>query len=151
MSDNQFAAYEARCAAVAALEAEHLPANKASLFNALAAAGIATVIVGFDGYGDSGQIESIDAYGPDNTEAQLPEATLAMAEVTSDGPRVVIEQRSPRDVIEGMAYAFLERTHDGWENNEGAYGEFTFDVAARSIALDYNERYIATNCSQHEF
>jgi hypothetical protein len=151
MSDNQFAAYEAKCAAMAALEAEHLPANKASLFNALAAAGIATVIVGFDGYGDSGQIETIDAFGPDNTEAQLPEATIAMAEVTFDGPRVVIEQRSPRDVIENMAYAFLEQTHDGWENDDGAYGEFTFDVAARSIALDYNERYIATNRYQHEF
>src|SRR6185312_2502588 len=151
MSDNQFAAYEARCAAMAALEAEHLPANKASLFNALAAAGIATVVVGFDGYGDSGQIESVDAYGPENAEAQLPEASLAIAEVTFDGPRVVIEQRSPRDVIEGMAYAFLEQTHDGWENDDGAYGEFTFDVAARSIALDYNERYTATNGYQHEF
>ncbi len=151
MSDNQFAAYEARCAAVAALEAEHLSANKASLFNALAAAGIATVIVGFDGYGDSGQIESVDAYGPGDTEAQLPEATIPMAEVTFDGPRVVIEQRRPRDVIESMAYALLEQTHDGWENNDGAYGEFTFDVVARSIALDYNERYTATNGYQHEF
>jgi len=151
MTDDQFAAYESRCAAMAALEAEHLPANKASLFNALAAAGIATVIVGFDGYGDSGQIETIDAYGPDNTEAQLPDTTLAMAEVTFDGPRVVIEPRSPRDVIECMAYALLEQTHDGWENNDGAYGEFTFDVATRSIALDYNERYTATNGHQHEF
>ena len=34
--------------------------NKAVLFDALAAAGIETVIVTFDGYGDSGQIENID-------------------------------------------------------------------------------------------
>ena len=31
-------------------------------------------------------------------------------------------------------------THDGWENSDGAYGDFTFDVAERTITLDYNER-----------
>ncbi len=35
-------------------------ANKAVLFDVLAAAGIETVTVIFDGYGDSGQIERID-------------------------------------------------------------------------------------------
>ena len=34
----------------------------------------------------------------------------------------------------------LEQTHGGWENNDGAYGEFTFDVAERTIKLDFNER-----------
>ena len=38
---------------------EVLLANKTSLFDALAAAGITTVIVNFDGCGDSGQIEMI--------------------------------------------------------------------------------------------
>ena len=41
--------------------------------------------------------------------------------------------------------------HEGGSTSDGAYGEFTFDVAARSIALDYNERYTATNGYQHEF
>ena len=38
-----------------------LAANKDALFDALAAAGIETVTVTFDGYGDSGQIEDIEA------------------------------------------------------------------------------------------
>ena len=39
---------------------ELLPANKTTLFDALAAANITIVVVTFDGYGDSGQIENIE-------------------------------------------------------------------------------------------
>ena len=42
---------------------EILAANKTVLFDSLAVAGIETVIVTFDGYGDSGQIERIDLEG----------------------------------------------------------------------------------------
>jgi len=63
-------------------------------------------------------------------------------------------ERSPvsiADAIEQLAYDFLEQTHSGWEDNDGAYGDFTFDVAARTITLDYNERYTASDHSQHVF
>ncbi|MEK8121629.1 DUF6878 family protein [Methylocystis sp. IM4] len=50
-----------------------------------------------------------------------------------------------------MVYRFLERSHSGWEDGEGAYGEFTFDVSARAITLDYNERFIDSLNSQHNF
>jgi hypothetical protein len=43
------------------LAEQALPANKAALFDALAAAGITSVVVTFDGYADSGQIESLEA------------------------------------------------------------------------------------------
>jgi hypothetical protein len=42
-------------------------------------------------------------------------------------------------------------THDGWENSDGAYGDFTFDIAERTITLDYNERYMQSEYSQHLF
>ena len=58
---------------------------------------------------------------------------------------------SIRDAVEQIAYEFLEETHFGWENNDGAFGEFTFDVAARAITLDYNERITDTDYSQHVF
>ena len=48
-------------------------------------------------------------------------------------------------------YDFLAQTHSGWEDNEGAFGEFTFDIAARTITLDYNERYIESANDQHVF
>ncbi len=40
---------------------ELLPTNKTALFDALATANITAVVVTFDGYGDSGQIENIEA------------------------------------------------------------------------------------------
>ena len=39
-----------------------------------------------------------------------------------------------------LAFDFLSDTHGGWENNDGAYGEFCFDAAARCIHLEFNER-----------
>jgi len=43
------------------LNAELRPTNKAVVFDALTAAGLTIVTVRFDGYGDSGQIEDIEA------------------------------------------------------------------------------------------
>ena len=53
--------------------------------------------------------------------------------------------------VECLAYDVLERTHGGWENNDGAYGDITFDVAERTITLDYNERYTASENYTHSF
>ncbi|MGH6740433.1 MAG: DUF6878 family protein, partial [Bradyrhizobium sp.] len=55
------------------------------------------------------------------------------------------------DVIERLVYDLLTDTHCGWENNDGAYGDFIFDVAERTITLDYNERYTESNYTQHIF
>lgn len=56
--------------------AELHPANKASLFAALAAAAIGTVTVTFDGSGDSGQIEQIEV---DGDEASFPDTPVELA------------------------------------------------------------------------
>lgn len=53
--------------------------------------------------------------------------------------------------VESLAYDVLEQTHAGWENNDGAYGDIVFDVAERTIALDYNERYTASENYTHRF
>ena len=55
------------------------------------------------------------------------------------------------DAIETLVYAFLEQSHSGWEDNDGAYGDFTFDVGNRTITLDYNERYTESDYSCHTF
>lgn len=52
---------EMKAVAQAKLEAELFTFNKAALLNALALAGVTRVVVSFDGYGDSGQIENVEA------------------------------------------------------------------------------------------
>ena len=56
-----------------------------------------------------------------------------------------------RDALEELAFHYLETTHDGWENGDGANGEFTFDTTTRSITLAYNERFTDSIYSEHEF
>ena len=57
---------------------EFLPTNKTTLFDALAAANITIVVVTFDGYGDSGQIENIEVKSGDEI-ATLPAGAIELA------------------------------------------------------------------------
>lgn len=101
-----------------ARHAEHLrrldecrPANIAALFDALAAAGITAVVVTFDGYGDSGQVEAIDARDAEG-EVALPEG---MIDIGSPGENHAPQHISTpvREAIEELAYDLLRDTHAG--------------------------------------
>jgi hypothetical protein len=105
--------------------------DKLAVFDALAELGIDRVTVIFDGYGDSGQIESIDAFAASQTPAVLPDNRP----VPFHGEEIRL-----REAIEALAYDCLEASEPGWENNEGAYGTFVFTVADRTIALEHNAR-----------
>ena len=116
----------------------------------LMAAGITHVTVTFDGAGDSGQIESIGAWSGE-TAVEFPETEIAYAALTWDDPEVEMRQLSLVDVVEQLAYDFLSDTHGGWENNDGAWGEFCFDAAARCIHLEFNERFTSSELYTHDF
>ena len=148
--DSGLADWETKRAAQDRLHAELQPFNKAVLFDALAAAGVTLVVVSFDGYGDSGQIENVELKSGDTIVA-MPESTIEIAEAVWDQPEPNRTTISIANVIERLVYDLLTDTHCGWENNDGAYGDFTFDVAERTITLDYNERYTESEYSQHVF
>ncbi len=145
-----WAAIEAQHAARTRLADEVRPANKTALLDALAAAGISSVVVTFDGSGDSGQIEGVDARIGE-TATELPATAVEIASPVWDGSGVETRTLPLAEAIEQLVYDLLEDTHDGWENNEGAFGEFTFDVAEASIQLDYNERFETSEYSGHEW
>ncbi len=132
-------------------EAEALPLNKVALFEALATEGITSVVVTFDGSGDSGQIEDITALSGENQPSDLPTGTIEYRDFGFGAAAPSVTTATVRDVVENLSYALLSNAHGGWENDDGAYGEFTFDVAARSITLAYNERYTASEYHEHEF
>ena len=134
----------------AAREAELRPANKDRLFDALTAAGTSHVTVTFDGEGDSGQIESIAAWAGE-TAVDFPAVEIPYAAITWDSTEVEMRQLSLEDVVEQLAYDFLSDTRGGWENNDGAYGEFCFDASARCIHLEFNERFTSSELFTHDF
>jgi hypothetical protein len=131
-------------------EAELRAVNKTAVFDALAAAGITIVVVAFDGYGDSGQIENVEAKAGDEIVA-LPSGQVEIASAVWDQAEPESTATTVHDALERLVFEFLGMTHDGWENSDGAYGDFTFDIAERTITLDYNERYIQSEYSQHVF
>lgn len=133
-----------------ALAATTHPANKTALFMALAAAGITRATVTFDGYGDSGQIEDISAFAGDETVA-LPEGEISIARAGWGASEITEATMGIEEAIEQMSYDFLAETHPGWENNDGAYGEFIFDLATQAITLDHNERFTSSEAYSHEF
>ena len=135
---------------LARITKEVLLANKTALFDALAAAGITTVIVNFDGYGDSGQVERIEARTGDG-DCALPAVEVEIA--SADWGSVAIDRQTKpiREAIETLVYDVLNQTHGGWENNDGACGDFNFDVTGRTITLDVDERHMESDSSQHVF
>ena len=125
--------------------------NKIVIFDALSSTGITSITVTFDGCGDSGQIDDITAYAGEQETGFL--ATKVTLRVTSWGQPKMTDRESPSspEAIEDLCYGCLEQTHGGWENNDGAYGEFTFDVAERKITLDFNGRFTDTWSDAHTF
>ena len=121
--------------------------NKAAVFDALATVGIATVNVTFDGEGDSGQIQDITA---DDSE-QIPDNRIELLQTEWGTGKLDSSQGTLRDAIETLCYDYLEQEHGGWENNDGAFGEFTFSVADRTIALEFNGRFSDFHTSSHTF
>ena len=117
-------------------EADSNAADKNAVFDVFAEIGIHTVTVGFDGYGDSGQIESIEAFDAGNNPIALPDNRPVRFQGVE---------------TETMAFGYLEETHCGWENDDGAFGTFVFAVPLRTITLEHNSRFTDVVTSQHRF
>jgi hypothetical protein len=126
------------------------PTNKAAIFDALAAAGITQVEVTFDSYGDSGQVEDITARSA-NEAVLLPEGEVRVACPAWGCTHVETRTMTVAAALEHLVYDCLSEAHPGWENGDGAYGTFTFDVAVRTITLDHHARHVAVKSTAHEF
>jgi hypothetical protein len=124
--------------------------NKAVVFDALAAAGITRITTEFDGEGDSGQLSGITAY-IEETGVTLPlvHITLHRSEIGADA--LITKSETLENAVITLCYDYLEQEYAGWENNDGAYGEFIFDVAARRIELEANLRFSDTTTYDHTF
>lgn len=123
--------------------------NKAIVFDALANAGIHCVTVGYEGSGDSGQIQDVEAWSTANERMPIP-ADLRI-HLVSENPDHARAPQSLEAAVESVAWDYLDDLYFGWENNDGAFGTFVFDVAARTVKLEHNERYTEVNMTSHEF
>lgn len=123
--------------------------NRPLVFEAVAAAGVTYMTVVFDGEGDSGQIEDILAQACDQS-VELPSTLIVTHTLAADRETLTTREQSLPAAVEELCYAFLEAKQAGWENNDGAYGEFQFDVAERTIVLEFNARFTDVNTDVYE-
>jgi hypothetical protein len=120
--------------------------NKHLVFDILAQLAIDTVVVCFDGSGDSGQIDAIDAFDADRNEVPLPSnRKVHLPSPIAGAPPAEI---TLREAIETLAYDHLGMS---WADNDGAFGKFVFSVVNRSITLEFNERFTDFRTQTEEF
>ena len=136
-----------RDAAEAALHAQ----NKEVLYDGLRLVGIALVLVSFDGSGDSGQIESIEARNDTDQSVTLPAAQITFAGIDWQSGAPTERRLTLEGSVEELVYDFLSDTHSGWQDNDGAWGEFCIDARARTIHLEFNERFTSSELFTHDF
>ena len=132
----------------AAAEANRL--NKVIVFDALSEARITHVLVGFDGEGDQGQVERALARS-DGQEVEFPAATLSLWVADFGRTELSACELNLQHAVEHLCYGYLEDQHGGWEISEGSFGEFTFDVATRTVTLDFYGRLIDIDYTNHTF
>ena len=130
--------------------AKLIAGNKTTLLSFLAMAGISRIMVNFDGCGDSGQIEDVAAFKGDD-QVDLPPGTVELLTLDYGATEPVAHVLPVGEAVEKLAYDLLHQKHSGWENNDGAFGEFAFDIAAGTITLDYNERFTSSENYVHEW
>ena len=102
----------------------------------------ALLLLHFKAHGDSGAIEQTTFFSPDGTVAECPDITVA---------REGRDEVKLASLLEDFAYEVLERHHDGWEINDGGFGELLIDVGEESFQLDCNLRFTSYNSHSTEF
>lgn len=142
--------WAAEVEAMAAIRAQLDLANRASLFEALEDAGVTTVAVEFDGYGDEGNIGTVVFHRDDQPIAAPATFVKFLRQYAIHGPPAP-EMLSIVAAVEDVAYLLLGTCQLGWQDNDGSYGDFEFDVATRSIALDFNARFTDAVNYSYEF
>jgi hypothetical protein len=141
--ETKYAQHKELCAKVNEL-------NKAVLFDALVPAGITIINIEFDGEGDSGQIDGISAKAG-KQEAQLPTTKITILQLRWGQTEPTPSEFTLEAAVEALCYDYLEQEHGGWENNDGAFGEFAINVAERTIDLEFYSRYTDAEKYSHSF
>jgi hypothetical protein len=108
---------------------QHLPVAAQQL----KAAGVARVDIYYDGCGDSGQIEDVRYF---DAQRQW---------IKSPPPFTITE-----DALRELFYDLLETRHAGWEIDDGAFGEFEWDLIADTLKHSHSQRYTECETTEHE-
>lgn len=125
-----------------------------ALMRALVAAKVKRVSVGFDGYGDSGNVGEIK-YEPapkDFGKRSVDDTPHKVVNWSDDGKcSESVRDYTFDELVEEVCYGILEGSHPGWEINEGAFGDIVIDPAKDTVAMTFNQRVESYETSEEEY
>ena len=130
---------------------------RSAVFDRLKSQGLQlSLIVEYNGSGDSGSLEAPDERFVTGEQLSAPLGTFQVLEAyrydqLTRSPVYASRVLTLWEAIEEVCYSILSNEHSGWEINEGSCGEFTFNVIDQTISLTHNEYYTETITSTHEF
>lgn len=107
----------------------HLPAARRQLQHA----GVECIHIIYDGCGDSGSIESITYTDAHENPVDLTGKTTITA-----------------DELMELFYDLTQARHPGWENNDGAFGEFSWNLRDETLKHTHNDRFTEYDTTEHE-
>lgn len=94
--------------------------------------GITSIQAEYDGYGDSGNVEDVSF-----TPAPTADETRAAVQVLES-------------LFTDFIWMFAYGLHPGFENNDGGWGTFEWDLTADKINLSHHDRYVEHDTTEHE-
>lgn len=115
--------------------------NKAALFDALADTNITRIVVSVYGDGDSAQVDCIEAFAGDESLG-VPDVSITIATDIRGDDEIISAPMTLSSALQELAYDFLSDTRSGLENDDGAVGNFVFDIAQRSVTLADAQRLV---------
>jgi len=95
--------------------------------------------VEYNGDGDDGVMDDVWLYIAGDTHGRLNGC--------GDGPKL---DQAVRDQLIEFCWDVLETKQEGWENNEGAFGVFTFYLLAGTMLMEHKRRIIDIEESDYE-
>lgn len=108
---------------------------------------VVEVVVEFDGYGDSGSIQSV-TYDANELDGGAVHVEFSGVESVFQGGKWERMRRDKRmtldDAIEALTYDYLAETNVNWYDNDGGYGELIIDVIGGTVSLEVNTRFTET-------
>lgn len=126
--------------------------NREILFDILAREKVDEVTIEFDGGGDDGSLEPSDL--PDEIKKIVVQGSrISLGRIWDNSSTTIRwkEDCTVEEILESLCYEVLENQYGGWENNDGAFGEFVFDVKKRTVHFSFNQRYTESELFEHTF
>lgn len=126
--------------------AQQIRQQRTELLLVLQAAGIDSVEAHYDAYGDSGNVEDVTLL-PELPEAEQPAVNEGELPLDQPAPRIPDPVMSR---LQDMLWSTVYALHPGFENNDGGFGDITWDLAVDTMAIEHNERFTDYNSYSHE-